>query len=144
MEDQAKDLKKLGSYKTDYCYQGPSTDILETFPNAFPGRAYEVVHSTEEFTSLCPKTGQPDFAKITITFCPDEKCVESKSLKLYLFSFRQHGSFMETIVNKIHDDLKEVMEPRWITVVGDFGARGGVSTLVRASSHKEVPPPHNL
>lgn len=122
-------LQQLGSNKTDYG-RLPDVSILETFVNKYPDRDYEIKHSTSEFTSLCPKTGQPDFASITITYVADIKCIESKSLKLYLFSYRNEGSFMETICNRICSDLVECCSPRHMKVQMTFAARGGVKTEV--------------
>lgn len=109
-------------YPTEY-----APEILETFFNKHPGREYLVTFLCPEFTSLCPKTGQPDFAKIIINYIPNEKMVESKSLKLYLFSFRNHGDFHEDCVNIILNDLKDLMEPKYIEVIGLFTPRGGIS-----------------
>lgn len=105
---------------------------LETFPNHNKDRDYVVTLSTDEFTCLCPKTGQPDFAAITIEYIPDEKIVESKSLKLYFWSFRNEGVFHEHVANTILDDLVKALEPRWCRVVADFGIRGGISISVDA------------
>ena len=101
--------------------------LLETFANRHPGRDYWVRFNCPEFTSLCPITGQPDFATIFISYIPEEKMVESKSLKLYLFSFRNHGAFHEDCINLIMDDLIELMQPRYIEVQGRFLPRGGLS-----------------
>lgn len=109
-------------YPTEY-----APEILETFVNKHPGREYLVTFLCPEFTSLCPKTGQPDFAKIIINYIPNEKMVESKSLKLYLFSFRNHGDFHEDCVNIILNDLKDLMDPKYIEVIGLFTPRGGIS-----------------
>lgn len=106
---------------------------LETFPNPNPERDYEIVHDCPEFTSVCPKTGQPDFGKITIHYTPDKLCVELKSLKLYLWSYRQEGVFFEKVVNLILDDLVAACNPRWIEVVGEFNVRGGIGTTIRAT-----------
>lgn len=106
---------------------------LETFPNRHPGRDYTIVHSCPEFTALCPKTGQPDFATIRISYVPDRLCVELKSLKLYLQGYRQQGIFYEHVTNAILDDLVEAVRPRSMTVEGDFRTRGGIASLVRAS-----------
>lgn len=102
-------------------------EVLETFENQHPERDYWVKLNCPEFTSLCPITGQPDFAEIRILYIPDQKMVESKSLKLYLFSFRNHGDFHEDCVNIIMNDLIGLMEPRYIEVVGLFSPRGGIS-----------------
>jgi 7-cyano-7-deazaguanine reductase len=117
--------------------------MLETFQNPHPDRDYLICHNTEEFTSLCPKTGQPDFAFIKVQYVADEKCVESKSLKLYLFAFRNEGAFMENIVNTILNDLVEATEPRSMLVVGVFAARGGLKTTVEAEYVKPKPEPRN-
>ncbi len=105
---------------------------LETFPNPRPGRDYEIVFECPEFTCLCPRTGQPDFATISIRYIPDSLCVELKSLKLYLWSFRDEGHFHEDVTNRILDDLVALMKPRSMTVVGDFKVRGGIHTVVTA------------
>ncbi len=106
--------------------------ILETFPNKAKGRNYIVELTTDEFTCLCPITGQPDFARITIRYIPDERIVESKSLKFYLWSFRNEGCFHEHIVNVILDDLVAALKPVWCEVVGNFNARGGIAINVTA------------
>lgn len=102
-------------------------EVLETFVNKHPGNEYLVTFMCPEFTSLCPKTGQPDFAKIIINYIPREKMVESKSLKLYLFSFRNHGDFHEDCINIIMKDLVALMDPRYLEVIGIFTPRGGIS-----------------
>jgi 7-cyano-7-deazaguanine reductase len=109
------------------------TKELEHFPNPRPGRGYEVRIESPEFTCLCPKTGQPDFARLTITYMPEERCVELKSLKLYLWSFRDEGHFHEDVVNRILDDLVALLAPRAMTVEGAFHVRGGLTTTVVAS-----------
>ena len=109
-------------YPTQYC-----PEILETFKNKHPDNEYLVTFNCPEFTSLCPKTGQPDFAKIIINYIPREDMVESKSLKLYLFSFRNHGDFHEDCVNIIMKDLVKLMNPRYLEVKGIFTPRGGIS-----------------
>jgi 7-cyano-7-deazaguanine reductase len=106
--------------------------ILETFENEFPQRDYTIEITCPEFTSVCPKTGQPDFATLTITYIPDQKCVELKSLKLYLQSFRNDGIFYENVTNRILDDLVSVLAPRQIKLVASFTPRGGISTRVTA------------
>ena len=110
----------------------PSKD-LESFPNPAPERDYEIEFECPEFTCLCPKTGQPDFATIRISYVPDIECVELKSLKLYLWSFRDEGHFHEAVTNRILDDLVAKVSPRSMTVEGDFYVRGGIHTLVRVS-----------
>lgn len=111
----------------------PSAEMLEWFPNPDPNNDYEVVHCTDEFTSVCPKTGQPDFATVEIRFTPDQRCVESKSLKLYLAAYRNEGAFMEKITNQILNDLVKCMEPKELDVSLTFKARGGIHTSVHAS-----------
>jgi 7-cyano-7-deazaguanine reductase len=106
---------------------------LETFPNLHPGRDYLVQHTCPEFTAVCPKTGQPDFGTIRISYVPDRLCVELKSLKLYLQGFRNRGIFYEDVVNVILDDLVEAVGPRRMTVEGDFHVRGGISSVVTAT-----------
>ena len=105
---------------------------LETFPNPRPGRDYEISMECPEFTCVCPRTGQPDFATVRIRYVPDQLCVELKSLKLYLWSFREEGAFHEDVINRILDDLARVLQPRSMTVVGDFNVRGGIHTVVTA------------
>ena len=105
---------------------------LESFPNPSPGRDYEISFDCPEFTCLCPRTGQPDFATIRISYVPDELCVELKSLKLYLWSYRDEGSFHEAVTNRILDDLVAAVHPRRARVEGDFFVRGGIHTVVRA------------
>jgi 7-cyano-7-deazaguanine reductase len=110
-----------------------SREILDTFANPRPGREYEIRFTFPEFTSVCPVTGQPDFATITILYVPGKLCVEMKSLKLYFFSFRNKGIFYEGVVNEILDDLVAVLKPRRITVTGDFNVRGGTGATVTVS-----------
>jgi len=131
MEGQG--LKQLGSGKTEYKLNEPSLEMLETFENKYPGRDYNIQFIFPEWTSLCPKTGQPDFATIEVNYTPNELCIESKSLKLYFFSYRQFGGFMETIINMILDHLVTVCSPRWMQVIGRFNARGGTFINVTAS-----------
>ena len=104
---------------------------LEIVPNPHPDRDYEVTMTVPEFTCLCPMTGQPDFATIRIKYVPDQRCVELKSLKLYLWSFRDEGTFHEAVTNRIADDLIAALAPRRMTVEGDFYVRGGIKTVVR-------------
>jgi 7-cyano-7-deazaguanine reductase len=105
---------------------------LETFPNPSPGRDYEIRFECPEFTCVCPMTGQPDFAVIRITYVPDRLCVELKSLKLYLWSYRDEGAFHEAVTNRILDDLLGALRPRRAEVIGDFFVRGGIHTVVYA------------
>jgi 7-cyano-7-deazaguanine reductase len=109
---------------------------LETFPNPNPERDYEISFEAPEFTCLCPMTGQPDFATIHIRYVPDQKCVELKSLKLYLWSFRDEGTFHEAVTNRIADDLIRAIDPRFISVEGDFYVRGGIKTKVKVEHRK--------
>ncbi|MCF6269004.1 MAG: preQ(1) synthase [Melioribacteraceae bacterium] len=106
------------------------TKILETFENPNPEREYTIEHLAPEFTSLCPKTGQPDFATIVMEYIPNEVCVELKSYKLYLNSYRNDGMFFEAVTNKILDDLVEVLKPSYLTVTAKFNVRGGISSIV--------------
>src|SRR5688572_25777330 len=112
------------------------TKLLKTFQNPNPERDYEISFEAPEFTCLCPMTGQPDFATIRIRYIPAAKCVELKSLKLYLWSFRDEGTFHEAVTNRILDDLVKALDPRWMSVEGDFFVRGGIHTVVRAE-HRE-------
>ena len=109
---------------------------LETFPNQDPGREFEVNITCPEFTSLCPKTGQPDFGMIHINYVPDQKVVELKSLKLYLFEYRNQGIFYERVTNRILDDFVAACDPLRCEVVGEFNVRGGIKTVVRARHEK--------
>jgi 7-cyano-7-deazaguanine reductase len=111
---------------------------LQTFPNPEPGRDYSIDFVCPEFTCLCPRTGQPDFATIAISYVPDRTCVELKSLKLYLWSFRNEGHYHEAVTNRILDDLVAAVRPRRMRVVGDFNVRGGIHTVVTAEH--EAPP----
>jgi 7-cyano-7-deazaguanine reductase len=106
--------------------------VLEVFENPQPRRGYEIVHAHHEFTSLCPLTGHPDFAVLTVRYVPDRTCVELKSLKQYLHGYRQQGVFFEALVNRILDDLVAVLEPRRIEVKGEFRGRGGITSTVTA------------
>ena len=110
--------------------------ILESFPNPKPRRDYQIEFVFPEFTSMCPVTGQPDFATITITYIPDRFCVEMKSLKLYFLAYRNKGIFYESVVNTILDDLVESLDPRRMTVVGDFAVRGGTAGTVTATHER--------
>lgn len=106
-------------------------NLLECFDNPQPARDFTIEHVAEEFTSVCPKTGHPDFGTVTVRFCPDAKCVELKSLKLYLQGFRNEGIFYEAVTNRIADDLAAVMEPRWMIVRTDWKGRGGIRSTIR-------------
>ncbi len=105
---------------------------LETFPNPYPDREYTIEFTCPEFTCVCPRTGQPDFATLRITYVPDKTCVELKSLKLYLWSYRDEGHFHEAVTNKILDDLVAATRPKRMKIVGDFNVRGGIHTVVTA------------
>ena len=123
---ELKDQLTLLGHKTEY-KQDYAPEVLEAFDNKHPENDYWVRFNCPEFTSLCPITGQPDFAEIRISYIPDVKMVESKSLKLYLFSFRNHGAFHEDCVNIIMKDLVKLMDPKYLEVVGVFMPRGGIS-----------------
>ena len=110
-----------------------STATIETFPNPQPARDYEIAIRCPEFTSMCPKTGLPDFGEIRITYVPGDRCIELKSLKYYMFEYRNRGVFFEAATNQILDDLVSACEPRHMIVVGDFAVRGGMKTVVTAS-----------
>ena len=133
-------LTVLGN-KTDYPTE-PSKDILEVFQNQHPDNSYLIpfIQERDEFTSLCPKTGQPDHARMEIVYVPHELCVESKSLKLYLFSFRNTGEFHEDVCNRIANDLFEVLSPIYLRVFGDFAPRGGLSIkpLIEKKHHMVI------
>ena len=115
-----------------------SSSTLETFPNPRPARDFEIAIRCPEFTSVCPKTGLPDFGEIRITYVPDALCVELKSLKYYFIEFRNRGIFYEDVTNQILDDLVAAVAPRRMTVVGDFSARGGISTIVTATFTSQI------
>jgi 7-cyano-7-deazaguanine reductase len=116
----------------------PSTPSrqIETFPNPNPERDYEIAFEAPEFTCLCPMTAQPDFATIRIRYVPDQKCVELKSLKLYLWSYRDEGTFHEAVTNKIANDLIAALDPRYLHIEGDFYIRGGIKTVVKVEHRK--------
>ena len=122
-------FRQLGSGETEYRYT-VDPDCLETFDNPHPDRDYKVTFSTREVTSLCPITGQPDFYRVTITYIPDRHCLESKSLKLYLFSYRQSGMFAEDMANRILADLVKLCRPRWMEVESEMNPRGGIGLTV--------------
>ena len=125
MSDTSR-LTKLGS-PTRYQYDHPDASILEVFANQHPESPWVVGLDCQEFTSLCPMTGQPDFGRMHIHYVPGGLCVESKSLKLYLGAYRNHGAFHEDCVNRIADDIVSAIQPRWLRVFGDFTARGGIA-----------------
>lgn len=122
-------LTKLGHATKSY--SKPEQSILEAFPNRYPERDYIITFEHPEFTSLCPMTGQPDFGTIKVRYVPGERCVESKSFKLYMGAFRNHGSFMESLTNQIAEDLIGLLSPRRMTVEGIFNVRGGTHISVR-------------
>ncbi|QDT26664.1 NADPH-dependent 7-cyano-7-deazaguanine reductase [Gimesia panareensis] len=110
--------------------------LLETFENPYPNRDYVMETVCPEFTSVCPKTGQPDFGTLVITYIPDQVCFELKSLKLYLQSYRNVGAFYEDVTNRILDDLVAVTDPRWLELRAEFTPRGGISSTITVSHHK--------
>jgi len=115
----------------------PRQDLLETFQNEFPDRDYDIEIVCPEFTSVCPKTGQPDFGVLTITYVPDKLCIELKSLKLYLQSFRNEGIFYENVTNTILDELVALLQPRSMALLAEFSTRGGLSTNITAMYFNE-------
>lgn len=121
-----KNLSALGK-KTVYTFDKPDAKILESFRNQHPQNLYIINLHCNEFTSLCPVTGQPDWGSFLIRYVPDKLCVESKSLKLYLFSFRNHGEFHEDVTNRIAKDLFKLMKPRYLQIYGKFNSRGGIA-----------------
>jgi 7-cyano-7-deazaguanine reductase len=123
-------------------FQGMSSSTLETFPNPRPERDYEIAISCPEFTSVCPKTGLPDFGEICITYVPGTRCIELKSLKYYMVEFRNRGIYYEHVTNQILDDLVAACSPRRMTVVGDFSVRGGIKTTVTATYDGASPGSH--
>ena len=139
MNDLAKDLKALGS-GTVYSYDKPNKDLLECFPNPShrlrDDDSFMVQITAPEFTNLCPKTGQPDFAEIYIEYTPRDRCVESKSLKLYLGSFRMFGEFHEACVVRIMNDLVALLDPTYMLVEGRFSPRGGIKFWPKARYYK--------
>ncbi len=126
-------MKKFNPVKTDPA----KTGLLEAFDNSFPQRNYLIIHRANEFTSVCPKTGQPDFGVITISYIAGKKCVELKSLKFYLQSFRNEGIFYENVINRILDDLVGLLKPKWMEVKGEFTPRGGLNSTVTAVHGKK-------
>jgi 7-cyano-7-deazaguanine reductase len=109
---------------------------IEIWPNQYPGRDFTITIESPEFTSVCPKTGLPDFGVITINYTPDQQCIELKAFKYYLLAYRNHGMFYENVVNKILDDIVAACDPTWIEVLGEFTPRGGISTSVRVEHRK--------
>ena len=122
----------------------PSKKTLETFPNPSADRDYTIRMRIPEFTCLCPKTGQPDFATLNLEYVPDSKCIELKSLKLYIWSYRDEGAFHEAVTNRILDDLVQAMQPRFIRLTAEFNVRGGITTTVtaryEAAGRRAAPP----
>ena len=135
-KEETKNLTLLGNKKTVYA-DDYAPEVLEVFSNKHPDNDYMVTFRCPEFTSLCPITGQPDFAEIIINYIPEKLMVESKSLKLYLFSFRNHGDFHEDCINIIMKDLKKLMSPKYIEVKGIFTPRGGIAIYPFANYGKE-------
>lgn len=125
-------MKKLNPARTDPL----KYKLLETFDNSFPKNNYVIVHRANEFTSVCPKTGQPDFGVITISYIADKKCVELKSLKYYLQSYRNEGIFYENVTNRILEDLVKCLKPKWMEVKGEFSVRGGLQSTITAEHDK--------
>jgi len=134
-QDKTDHLNALGTGKLVIPTNGPSTQILETFSNNFPNRLYMIEITFPEFTSLCPVTGQPDFATISLEYIPNKLCVESKSYKLYMMSYRNHQSFMETITNNVLDHICTVLSPYWCRVKGIFTPRGATYIHVFAEQY---------
>ncbi len=120
----------------------PTRDLIEVFDNPFPGRNYVIDTICPEFTSLCPKTGQPDYGTLTISYIPDQHCFELKSLKMYLQQYRNHGAFYERVTNTILDDLVGVTAPRWMKIEAAFTPRGGIRTTVIVE-HPSAPLPQS-
>ncbi len=136
-KDDVKKLTKLGENTSYKSYENPNSEILEVFPNKFPARKYTVNYTFTEFTSLCPKTGQPDFATIKIDYIPANWCIETKSLKMYFLAFRNQGAFMETITNQILSDCVDVCNPKWMRVTANFAARGATEVNVIVEHNEE-------
>lgn len=132
------DLTLLGAHSS--FFSSPDEAKLESFPNRTPGRPYQIVLDTHEFASLCPVTGQPDSCHLTITYVPTDKCVETKSLKYYLASYRNYPSFNEQIVNRIVDDIVSAISPAWLKVEGKFSPRGGIQLTTIAEHQPENRP----
>ena len=131
-KDYVRGLTLLKASSTNYNDSSPNRAILECFDNRFPHRDYWVTFTCPEFTTRCPVTDQPDFGKITINYIPDKKCIESKSLKLYLVSYRNYAAFQEELVNRILEDVVATCAPRQITVEGEFNPRGGIGIRITA------------
>lgn len=136
--DQTSHLKTLGTGRMKQPEGAPGTHLLETFPNRYPDRIYIVSVAFPEYTSLCPVTGQPDFGTIVFEYIPNTCCIESKSFKLYMFAFRNHQTFMETITNTVLDDMTNVLDPLWCRVKGLFEPRGATHLHVFAEHTKSI------
>jgi 7-cyano-7-deazaguanine reductase len=140
MTDQDTDytarLSQLRKNESNYP-ENPEQALLETFDNRYAHRPYEISFNCPEFTARCPMTNQPDFGSIKIEYCPDKTCIESKSLKMYLFAYRNHNTFHEEAVNRILDDIVAACAPRYAVVTGDFNARGGIAIHVEAAYQNE-------
>lgn len=136
--DRTENLKVLGTGRMPALDSGPGTHLLEVFPNRFPDRPYMISFAYPEYTSLCPVTGQPDFGTVVMEYIPGELCVESKSFKLYMFAYRNHQAFMETLTNGVLEDMVSALNPRWCRVKGLFAARGGTHIHVFAEHFQEI------
>jgi len=134
-EERLKDLTLLSKNESNY-FKSPDDAPLECFENQYAERDYWITFDCPEFTSLCPVTGQPDFGHIIVRYVPDKKCIESKSLKMYLFAYRDHNTFHEEVVNRVLSDIVAVCDPREVHVIGDFRPRGGISLKIEASHKK--------
>jgi 7-cyano-7-deazaguanine reductase len=132
-------MTKWGKHEKELPMNASFRDTLETFENSFPQRDYTIEMVCPEFTSVCPKTGQPDFGKLTIRYVPDRLCVELKSLKLYLQRYRNEGVFYENVTNRILDDLVAVLAPRRLTLVADFSPRGGITSRITICYPPDAP-----
>jgi 7-cyano-7-deazaguanine reductase len=129
----------MREYTDDHAGSGVQAELpeIETWPNQFPGRDYEIEVSSPEFTSVCPKTGLPDHGTLTVRYVPDQKCLELKSYKMYLFAYRNLGIFQENIVNRVLEDLLRATDARKITVIGDFTPRGGIYSKISATYERK-------
>lgn len=129
----------MREYTDDHAGSGVQAELpeIETWPNQFPGRDYEIEISSPEFTSVCPKTGLPDHGTLTVRYVPDQKCLELKSYKMYLFAYRNLGIFQENIVNRVLEDLVRATGARKITVIGDFTPRGGIYSKISATYERK-------
>ncbi len=139
--DTTDQLHVLGTGKIPTIQGGPCAQLLETFPNRYPQRPYIVSFAYPEYTSLCPVTGQPDFGTIVVEYIPDMLCVESKSFKMYMFAYRNHQAFMETVANAVLDDMLTALAPLWCRVKGLFAPRGATHIHVFAEEYKNIDDP---